>query len=625
MATQQQPAEGIVVDAWLKPEVERHIFRQQLKNRLPFVFGVTGHRDIAPSAVPKLEDRVRQIFKSFKNEMPNTPLVVLTALAHGADRLVARVAVESGIDAQIVVPLPMPQDYYEKDFLPDSVKEFRSMLTAPNIACFELPVLPGAQLSDIAHDGEARNAQYALSGAYIAAKCHLLIALWDGIDPHKFGGTAEVVRYKLHGVLTRFRPVLNPGEKFDKSDPLELGPVYHIVTPRDEPDAAAVDLKTIQMLYPKSYEYHTEKEAEAYYLDRIFGPIERFNSEGAVLVDNDQRGDLVPLDELTAVNSAEALESLLYLDRLFTRADQLAIRYGNYTRTMLRTLTLFVFAAAFCFDLSNEVMNKTQLVSLKPLVMLGFPLLMIAAFLMHWNAHRNHYQDLYQDYRALAEGLRVQFFWQLSGIDDSVSSHYLGKQRSELSWIRRACMVARMFLPPQSNPLSPEAMQLVKKHWIENQHGYFTKQAMREHRKATMYEWIIRVSFWSGLVIISAISLFNFHGMLPPEPFRHYAELAAEHESLLHASLMLLVVMTAVLAALLHNYVEKSAVEYHAKQYHRMAGTFRTAARRIVSLAKAKDHAEIREEIHLLGTEALAENGDWVLTHRDRPLEVPHH
>ncbi len=26
-----------------------------------------------------------------------------------------------------------------------------------------------------------------------------------------------------------------------------------------------------------------------------------------------------------------------------------------------------------------------------------------------------------------------------------------------------------------------------------------------------------------------------------------------------------------------------------------------------------------------LGQEALMENGDWVMTHRERPLDVPHH
>jgi len=33
--------------------------------------------------------------------------------------------------------------------------------------------------------------------------------------------------------------------------------------------------------------------------------------------------------------------------------------------------------------------------------------------------------------------------------------------------------------------------------------------------------------------------------------------------------------------------------------------------------------SEAQSFIGELGREALAENGDWILTHRDRPLEVP--
>jgi hypothetical protein len=33
---------------------------------------------------------------------------------------------------------------------------------------------------------------------------------------------------------------------------------------------------------------------------------------------------------------------------------------------------------------------------------------------------------------------------------------------------------------------------------------------------------------------------------------------------------------------------------------------------------------ELTALIEELGKEALSENGDWILLHRDRPLDVPH-
>ena len=48
------------------------------------------------------------------------------------------------------------------------------------------------------------------------------------------------------------------------------------------------------------------------------------------------------------------------------------------------------------------------------------------------------YQNKHQDYRALAEALRIQFFWQVADLPDAVVDHYLRKQRGALEWIRSA-------------------------------------------------------------------------------------------------------------------------------------------------------------------------------------------
>jgi 16S rRNA U1498 N3-methylase RsmE len=48
------------------------------------------------------------------SDLPHTPLILLSALVEGADRLVARVALELGV--HFIVPLPMPRDIYETDW-----------------------------------------------------------------------------------------------------------------------------------------------------------------------------------------------------------------------------------------------------------------------------------------------------------------------------------------------------------------------------------------------------------------------------------------------------------------------------------------------------------------------------
>ena len=73
---------------------------------LPLVVGVVGHRHLEPADYPIYRARVAALFAHLRAEYPATPLRVISALAEGADRLVADVALQSGCD--LIVPLPMP-------------------------------------------------------------------------------------------------------------------------------------------------------------------------------------------------------------------------------------------------------------------------------------------------------------------------------------------------------------------------------------------------------------------------------------------------------------------------------------------------------------------------------------
>ena len=84
------------------------------KGLLPLVVGVTGHRDLAAGEIPAIAQRVRELFNRLQRAYPHTPIVLLSSLAEGADRLVARTALECG--AQLYVVLPMQVVEYERDF-----------------------------------------------------------------------------------------------------------------------------------------------------------------------------------------------------------------------------------------------------------------------------------------------------------------------------------------------------------------------------------------------------------------------------------------------------------------------------------------------------------------------------
>ena len=87
---------------------------------------------------------------------------------------------------------------------------------------------------------------------------------------------------------------------------------------------------------------------------------------------------------------------------------------------------------------------------------------------------------------------------------------------------------------------------------------------------------------------------------------------------------MLAIVMLLVVAGLRHGYNQQLARSEHAKQCSRMSELFDIGERSLDGLLKAGDHDAAEELLKELGEEALEENGDWVLLHRERPLEVPH-
>jgi len=187
--------------------------------------GVTGHRDLVAEEIPALKDKVREFFLQLKNDFPDLELQLITPLAEGSDRLVADVAQE--LDVSLIVPLPMPQADYEKDFSsPAAVEVFRSSLEKSRI--IHLRTLSRARTLD----NEDRSHQYAQMGIFISNHSQVLLALWDGKPSQEIGGTASVVNYHLTAVMPGFSMAEDsPNLLADNENDL----VYHIVCSRNRP------------------------------------------------------------------------------------------------------------------------------------------------------------------------------------------------------------------------------------------------------------------------------------------------------------------------------------------------------------------------------------------------------
>ncbi|MGA3372083.1 MAG: hypothetical protein ABSC48_10015 [Terracidiphilus sp.] len=179
--------------------------------------GVTGHRRLDdPEAVKALVKKAieAEAGKLFAEEPQGkiergeraaaVSFCVVSALAEGADRVVARAVLEYP-DARLEAVLPLAVEDYLEDFASEeSRKEFWELLGR----C-EKPVLlrrrsVEEESGDANEQLELRRDAYAEAGRYVVDHCDVLIAVWDGEPARGRGGTAEIVQYAME----QRRPVI---------------------------------------------------------------------------------------------------------------------------------------------------------------------------------------------------------------------------------------------------------------------------------------------------------------------------------------------------------------------------------------------------------------------------------
>jgi uncharacterized phage-like protein YoqJ len=140
---------------------------------------ITGHRDMIET-----EELKQSVFKFFEEKIEQSDeLVLLSPLADGADRFVAKIFLELQKEhdgLRLVVPMPFGQERYMEDFDEKSKEEFLELLARAD-GSFQIPSMG--------------DSPYAELGKYIVNVSDVLLALWDGTYNGKAGGTGDVVTY----------------------------------------------------------------------------------------------------------------------------------------------------------------------------------------------------------------------------------------------------------------------------------------------------------------------------------------------------------------------------------------------------------------------------------------------
>jgi hypothetical protein len=565
-------------------------------NLVPLVIGVTGHRDLVPGEVPRLRQRVREMLVALTRQHPDLPLAVMSPLAEGADRMVAEEARALGIP--LIVPLPFPAAIYEQDFhAPGSVEEFRALCADAEVV--ELPLLPGDTPESVAAQGPRRDAHYARLGIYLCAHCHILLAIWDGKESDKLGGTAQVVRFHHWDEMPGFVARSESSPQILMEDESDL--VWHLVCSRDQPGGGPAEgLSPLEAWwYTTDAATPRTREMPATYLN-IFARAAEFNRDVRRLGER-IREDGWPL--LTGDTPESVARVAAPVDDMFKAADWLAIHFQTRVTWAMRAIYTLAGLMGLAFIMYSNVPGQDWMV----FVFLG---LFAAGVVVYRVAERGGWHRKYLDYRALAEGLRVQFYWVSAGVTAGRTTkfahdNFLQKQDVELGWIRNVMRYTGRLgdIAPQRR----EGLDFARREWVGEPHpgrgqlAYYQRKAAERVGRQRQTQAIGMFCLWSGVTIGILLALFA----------RQMPQTGKD----------LLIIMMGVLpmvAAIREAYAQKRAEKELIKQYVFMAQIFTNAHER---LERAANDGIRRQVLKALGDAALEEHAQWILIHRERPLE----
>ena len=432
---------------------------------------VTGHRKLPaddPALTDAVDDALDRIEMRRRGGTATTPvgLTVVSALAEGADRIVARQAMRRG--ARLEAVLPMPRDDYLADFKSAASRDDFCSLLSQAATVIELP------------RGGVREGAYERAGRAIVDRSDVVLALWDGQAARGRGGTAEAVAYARQQRVPVLRLAVEqsaerlPGrpELLDAELPGALGP-----------------------LSAKAFEH-----------------LDRFNSSVLGSQTGSPHQMLLPAGLEVPVPSY-VQEFVDYAEPYFHRAEQIARSSQRLFLSLARLLYSLAAAAV--------VLVATQIIFLAhyPRVVWAEVVALVAALITLGLGRRAHPHDRWIAARYLAERIRSGVFLAATGAgnapgparDEAVPANPPNPTNPDPNreWAERAYQEIywRAPAPPVAGADLPVLRNLLIHAWINDQIRYHRKASVRLAKRQRQLTWLAATLF--GVSAVAAL----FHSM----------------------------------------------------------------------------------------------------------------
>lgn len=611
-----------------------------MNDAIPLMISVTGHREIAESQKSVVRQAVQDLLRSLRMKYPNTPLVILSPLAAGVDAWVAEAALElPDVPVELCAVLPWPKDVEDQIASGDGSRWGAGLISRATQK-LQLPLPMDVTVDELRNEPNKREARFDAVGRYIARHGQILLAVWNGCSSDG-SHSAKVIEYHSKGAASPLGPQVTP------LDRPELSAVYHIPIARAS-DATAPYPSTPRWNWPQvdvvpdlrkpaqgwvnvlkssickffvriheirhwltNWKQRHENEGE-HLLRQRWQAIDRYNRDVAKLINlpsfskklEQSRSWLIPEADVPGLP-----EEVRHLRQAFSVADVMALHW----QSRYRRFVLVLFGIALWAIITLEI--YAHRISEWPVLAIYIILLSCGYVVFRWTKLIGH-QGRWLDARTLAEALRVQVYWRWAGKLNCVADHYLRHFRGELDWVRHAARAAYLMsgahneFPVRTLVDEKKDIERVLECWVVDQRKFFARSTPANAELEVTFETASRLAF--GVAVGSALFQLWFHRF---------------HNHMSH-ELVLVTFGSLVATAFLEEFSDIQAYALLARRYDWMASLFQTAEHRLQPLISSPhfDRSTAHSALNLifeLGREALAENSDWVVQHRQRPPVLP--
>jgi hypothetical protein len=329
--------------------------------------------------------------------------------------------------------------------------------------------------------------------------------------------------------------------------------------------------------------------------DRALRRTDQFNEDSARL----QAAPLPQPPPLARPGSTLADSRCARLQELFLAADSLSTAYQRRVERAFELIFALASAAVVIYGLFS-VFAATRNTRFEEWLLAPYLLLLLLAYAIYYRARRSRIHDRFVEYRALAEGLRVQFYWCACGLQRTVADCYLLRHPLQLYWIRLALRSVTGTAP--AGTASEAALQELLRYWITRERTYYTRTVARARSTQRRTTLLVLSLFVVGGIATLLVLL--------------QSQLPAVVSWLRQLGLITFVCPS--IAAACVALANKLGVAYRAKHHARMLELYTQAERYFGTTPP-----DLAGLAVALGEATLHESGEWTLFRREQRIDEP--